>query len=59
MDFTQLTTTDLVELVAADRRATPRELELLERLRGAIDEIDALTRELAQLQLIEGAECDT
>lgn len=50
MDPTQLTTTALIEHVKADDSATERELALLDRLLGAIDEIDALTQTLARVQ---------
>lgn len=50
MDYTQLTTTALLEHVKADTAATERELALLDRLLGAIDEIDALTQTLARVQ---------
>lgn len=49
-DFTQLTTVDLIEYVRASNDTTPRELELLERLVAALDEIDTLSFGLHQVQ---------
>lgn len=53
MDYTQLTTTALLDHVQADKTATERELALLDRLLGAIDEINALTQSLARVQAQE------
>ena len=53
MDYTQLTTTAIIDLVRADPRATERELAMLDRLLGAIDEINTLINTVGELRLSE------
>lgn len=50
VNFAQLTTTDLMDHVKADTTATERELVLLDRLMGAIDEVEQLTQVIARMQ---------
>jgi hypothetical protein len=52
MDFSQLTTTDLIDLVGTDNTATARELALLDRLLGAIDEVERLTCSLGRMEAV-------
>lgn len=59
MDFEQKTTSELLDMVKEDRAATPRELALLDRLIGAIDEISRLTDELAEYRLLGSDDGDT
>lgn len=44
-DYEQLTTTDLIDEVLNDRLACPRELVLVYRLMGALEEIDVMGKE--------------
>ena len=48
--FDSMTTDQLMQHVRLDSNASERELALLDRLVGAIDEIDALTRDVVRLQ---------
>lgn len=53
MDFTQLTTFDLIEHVRSDCNASEREVALLDRLLGAIDEINTLVNTVGEMRLAE------
>lgn len=44
-DYMQLTTSELIDRVQADGTATERELALLDRLHGALDEVDRLVED--------------
>lgn len=48
--FVGMTTSDLIEAVCKDASATPREVELLDRLCSAMDEIDDLVDALTRLR---------
>jgi hypothetical protein len=48
--FDSMTTDELMQHVRLDSAASERELALLDRLVGAIDEIDTLTRDVVRLQ---------
>lgn len=50
MIFDTMTTDELIECVRLDSGASDRELALLDRLCGAMEEIDVLTRDVARLQ---------
>lgn len=46
IDYEQLNTVDLVNSVLNDPAATERELVLVSRLQGALEEVDALNKDV-------------
>lgn len=53
-DYEQLTTDALMDMVRADPTTSARELALLSRLLGALEEIEVLTRQVAVLETSDG-----
>lgn len=58
MEYAQLTTAQLVDVVKADPSVTERELVLLDRLLCAIDEIETLAADIARAHAGEVADAD-
>lgn len=57
-EYVALTTPDLIQAVMGDPQATPAELALVDRLAGAIDEIDLLVAEISKLHAERTADVD-
>lgn len=53
-DYEQLTTDALMDMVRADPTTSARELALLSRLLGALEEIEVLARQVAVLETSDG-----